>query len=326
VENGMTLRPDIEALLQARIDGTFTDPERVELNRLLATDRDVRARAAEVDQLAELIDALGDVDPPAGLTEQILSAVSAHRTSAPAEHTTRIARFESKATRAARSGARMDGGIVMGKKVMWGLAAAAVIALAVLNYTGVLPPRDGTEGTIGAAKRYQAKQIGDTDVALGDTSAQAFVQSDEFDQMMRDSNVRQALSNDAVRQALANGAVRDALASEALRQALAAPGVAAALANHSLRQALATPGLAAALSQPQLNIALNSPGVAAALANSNLRTALSAQGFAKALASPQLAAALASPGVAAALSSQALTNALANASPLQCSPALRSVH
>ena len=37
----------------------------------------------------------------------------------------------------------MDGGIDDGQEGMWGLAAAAVIALAVLKFTGILPPREG---------------------------------------------------------------------------------------------------------------------------------------------------------------------------------------
>ena len=154
----MSVRPEIESLLQARVDGTLTDAELAELNRLLATDRDVRLRAAEIDALAEMIDALGDVDPPAGMTDQILSAIATHPVNVPVAHNARIATFESNTSRATHSGARVDGGTVMGKKLMWGLAAAAVIALAVLNYAGIIPPKEGTEGTVGAAKRYSASQ------------------------------------------------------------------------------------------------------------------------------------------------------------------------
>ncbi len=142
----MTLRPDHETLLQGRIDGTLTDDERAQLDRLLATDSDVRSRAAELDRLAELLDSFGDVEPPAELTQQILSAIGARDVDEAAHDTARITTFDSNASRVARSGARMDGGTVMGKKMMWGLAAAAVIALAVLNFTGVLPPNEGTEG------------------------------------------------------------------------------------------------------------------------------------------------------------------------------------
>jgi hypothetical protein len=36
----------------------------------------------------------------------------------------------------------------MGKKVMWGLAAAAALALIVMKFTGFPPTGDGTEGTV----------------------------------------------------------------------------------------------------------------------------------------------------------------------------------
>jgi anti-sigma factor RsiW len=105
----MSVRPEIESLLQARVDGTLTDAELAELNRLLATDRDVRLRAAEIDALAEMIDALGDVDPPAGMTDQILSAIATHPVNVPVAHNARIATFESNTSRATHSGARVDG-------------------------------------------------------------------------------------------------------------------------------------------------------------------------------------------------------------------------
>ena len=53
------IHPDHEALLQGRIDGTLTSDERERLDGLLATDTDVRARADELDRLAELLDSLG---------------------------------------------------------------------------------------------------------------------------------------------------------------------------------------------------------------------------------------------------------------------------
>jgi hypothetical protein len=52
--------------------------------------------------------------------------------------------------------------------------------------TGLPPVDKGVEGTIGAAKRYQAQQISDKDVVLGDTSAQQFIQSDTFVRLLKD--------------------------------------------------------------------------------------------------------------------------------------------
>src|SRR5438094_925847 len=53
-------------------------------------------------------------------------------------------------------------------RVILGLVVVAVAGIAVAHYTGVFPPKSGLEGTIGAAKRYQATQITDKDVVLQD--------------------------------------------------------------------------------------------------------------------------------------------------------------
>ena len=100
----------------------------------------------------------------------------------------------------------------MRTKVLWGLAAAAAIVLAVLAYTGFPPDTGGSEGAIGAAKRYQAGQIAASDVKLGDQAAQEFLQSDLFDRLRKDETVVAALSNPAIAKALADPAFMKAIA------------------------------------------------------------------------------------------------------------------
>ena len=92
----------------------------------------------------------------------------------------------------------------MRTKVLWGLAAAAAIVLAFFSVTGFPPTLGGTEGAIGAAKRYQAGQIAASDVKLGDQSAQEFLQSDLFDKLMKDESVRKALTDPALVKAIAD--------------------------------------------------------------------------------------------------------------------------
>ncbi|HEY2924121.1 MAG TPA: hypothetical protein VGJ98_04075, partial [Candidatus Eisenbacteria bacterium] len=64
--------------------------------------------------------------------------------------------------------------------IILGLAVVGVVGLAVAHFTGIIPPKSGLEGTIGAAKRYQATQITDKDVVLADPQIQALLQSDLF--------------------------------------------------------------------------------------------------------------------------------------------------
>src|SRR5437867_3537270 len=65
-------------------------------------------------------------------------------------------------------------------RVILGLVVVAVAGIAVAHYTGGFPPKSGLEGTIGAAKRYQATQITDKDVVLQDPQIVALLQSDLF--------------------------------------------------------------------------------------------------------------------------------------------------
>ena len=78
------------------------------------------------------------------------------------------------------------------------VAAAVLVVAGLAGYvalTGIYPPKAGTEGAIGAATRYQAPQITDTDVALQDATVQAFLQSDVFHELSINPTFRKAVSN-----------------------------------------------------------------------------------------------------------------------------------
>ena len=91
----------------------------------------------------------------------------------------------------------------MARKAMIGLAAAAAVVLVTFAITGYPPIGKGTEGTIGQANRYQSAQpqLAASDVKLGDTAVQEFMQSDIFDRLMKDENARKLLSDEALRRA-----------------------------------------------------------------------------------------------------------------------------
>ena len=74
------------------------------------------------------------------------------------------------------------------KKVIWGLAAAAVVVLGVWLVNGRPDIGGPAAGTVGVAKRYAAPQIADEDVKL-EASAQtiqAFLDSEAFARVMAD--------------------------------------------------------------------------------------------------------------------------------------------
>jgi hypothetical protein len=244
------------------------------------------------DELDRLLDALGPAEPPADFLEGVMRQVKATTPAAPSL----TAMPEHRDNHA-------HGGTGMGKKVMWGLAAAAALALIVMKFTGFPPTGDGTEGTVGAAKRYQAPQMTASDVAVAPDEAQAFLQSDTFDRLIKDEDTRQML---------ANPSFRGGLASAEFRSALASPEMMRALSNPELRQALANPQMRQALANPEMRQALASAELRQALASPEMTQALASPAFARALADPALAQAMASPRMAAALASPALRQALNN--------------
>jgi len=69
------------------------------------------------------------------------------------------------------------------RKLLIGVSAVAVAA-GVLWVGQYYPPKNGeTAGTIVPAHRYQAKQVSDADVALGDNSTALMMQTDSFQEI-----------------------------------------------------------------------------------------------------------------------------------------------
>jgi hypothetical protein len=190
------IRPELEALLHGALDNTLTVEERAELARILGESPEARERAAELSALAGLIESLGPADAPAGLVDHVLSQVSHH------PHVIRHATFQR--------------GVAVNKKILFGLAAAAAIVLAVITYNSNPPATVGTEATIGAAQRAQAPQIAASDVKLGDTSAQDVLQTAEWDEIMKDEDLRTALQDEGFRQELLKRDYRASLTDDAL--------------------------------------------------------------------------------------------------------------
>src|SRR6185295_2596128 len=101
----------------------------------------------------ERIDGLDEIDPPDTLVTSVMSRI--------AEQPTTVGRW--------------SGGRVMANKAFWGIAAAAAVLIVVGLVVGYPPVGKGIEGTIGAAKRYQAEQIKKEDVKTTDGELQAFL-------------------------------------------------------------------------------------------------------------------------------------------------------
>jgi hypothetical protein len=266
----------------------------------------------EHDRIAELLHEVGEVEPPMGLVREVMA---------------RVAQIGSNNTVQPAS-EQAHGGAEMTRKVLWGVAVAAVVVIGVMRFVGFPQVNDGVQGTIGAAKRYQAEQISSKDVKLQDAELQTLLQSDAWAKVTRDKaawsaitnkDVQRVLAASGVQAVLANQAVMGALADQAVQQALATPGVVAALSSQAVQQALASQavqqilasqGAQAAMASSAMQAALATPGVQQALSSQAFMAALNSQAFVAALANQGFYAAMASQSVQAVLASQALMNAL----------------
>jgi citrate lyase gamma subunit len=265
-----------------------------------------------------LLQDLGPADPPAGLVENVMARIALDTRN---QATGRVVPFN-------------KGGIAMTRKAMWGIAAAAAVLLGVFAVRGFPPVGRGTEGTVGAAKKYQAPQIAAKDVVLGDAVAQEFLQSEAFDHLMKDRDARSLLSSGVLNSylkdprfidAIRNPSVRDALASQAVVEVFATVDARGALeaqikaqmAGAGVKQASADELRPAAramvarlLSDQAIASVMRLDVVRAALDDGAFRSLMSSPGAAAAMKGNVLAAAVAQQGFKAAVLSGKLESSL----------------
>ena len=296
----MTLRPDVDRLIQGGLDGTLPSGERETLERLIATDAEARGRVADLNQLSEMLQSLGSAEPPATLVQDVLARIS----QSPVRRS-----IYSPSVSIRPSAPRGD--IGMNKKIVWGLALAAVLVIVVMRLAGYPPVSEGTEATIGTAQRYQAPQIQAKDVAVGDTSVQALMQTETWDAIMKDETLRTLLQDANLRASLQDPELRLALAHTDILRALRGPALGRQLTDAALLRALEDPELAAKLNNPGLTKKLlGDPGLARSLNDENLRAALRNQVFVNALRNSEFRTQLVRANVAAALAGPAFQMAL----------------
>lgn len=291
------IRPELDALIQGALDRSLTPDEQSRLSRVLSEDPEARARAAELTELAGLIESLGQADAPAGLVDHVLAHVS---------HSPHAVRHST-----------IPRGVPVNKKILFGLAAAAAIVLAVITYTSNPPATVGTEATIGAAQRAQTPQIAPQDVKLGDTSTQAVLQTETFDAIMKDETLRNMLQDAQLRAQLQDAALRQALQDEAILRALRDPGLARSIADENLSRALVDPELAKKFDDASLRNLLSNRAFAEALRNQSFRNHLARNGVAAALAGAAFQQALRDRNFEAAMRSPQFAEAMARAARVQ---------
>jgi hypothetical protein len=283
---------ELDALLQGALDNTLTPDEQARLAAMIRDSREARDRAAAFDELTGLIESLDPAAPPTGLVDHVLAEVS-HR-----PYAVRPSTFER--------------GVSLNKKILFGLAAAAAIFLAVITYNSYPRPTEGTEATIGAAQRAQAPQIAAQDVKLGDTSAQDVLQTETFDAIMKDPAVRTMLQDAELRVHLQNDLLQRALQDDNIKTALKDPGMVRWLQDPAFVSALSNPDMVYKFNETNARVMLTNRAFADALKNQSFRELISRNGVAAALAGAAFQQALHDSGFTAAMHSQQFAAQLSN--------------
>jgi hypothetical protein len=290
-------RQDLDALIQGALDHALAPEEQAQLARMISESPAARERAAQFQELAALIESLGPADAPLGLANHVLSKVSHHPR--------------------AISPSTFPRGVAVNKKILFGLAAAAVIVLAVITYNSNPPATEGTEATIGAAQRAQAPQINPSDVKLGDTATQDVLQTETFDAIMKDETLRTLLQDAELRKRLQDAELRKALQDDGIRRALADPNMARRLQDEALRRALNDPELRKKFDDANMRALLANRAFADALRDDNFRKLLMRAEARAALAGDAMARALRDPRFDAALRSPRFAESLARGARVQ---------
>lgn len=291
------IRPELEALLQGALDDTLTPDERERLGRLMTESPDARARAAQLGQLTNLLDSLGPADAPVGLVHDVLAQISSQ------PHSIR------------RS--TPNRGTPVNKKILFGLAAAAAIVLAVITYSTNPPATEGTEATIGAAQRAQTPQIATKDVALGDTSAQDVLQTELWDQLAKDEDLRTLLTDANFREHLTDLELRRALGDDTMLRALQAPNLKRLLEDQAIVRNLDNQEAAKKFNDTNLRQLVSNRAMANALKNTTVRAQLLKTGAAAAMLRPTFKNWMRSQGVDKALRSEAFARHMARGARIQ---------
>jgi len=177
------------------------------------------------------------------------------------------------------------GGDTLIKKVLIATAAAAAIVLGIALWTGYPPvPGEGTEATVGAAQRYQAKQMTDKDVVLGDAAAQTFLQSEGFDRLIKNEKARAFL-----KKASKDPQLLSALTSPQFVALMREQRVTELLAKDNLIALMRHPELLQALRRTDFVDAMHSDAFLALLTKRDIQAALTARDFEAAMKAPGVA-------------------------------------
>ena len=241
------IHPDLDALLQGALDNTLTPEEQARLARMISESREARDRAAAFEQLAGLIESLGPAD-------------SARR----AWSTTFSRKFRIAPMQFVPS--TFERGVTVNKKILFGLAAAAAVVLAV-DHLQQLPASHRGDGS---DHRRRPARAGAPDRRAGREA-------------WRHQRAGRAADRDLRRDHEGRDAAHDAAGRRGARSCCRTPSCGTLCRTTPSDVALNDPTFRQKISDPALHRALDDPAAAKKFDDANMRALLSNRAFADAL-------------------------------------------
>jgi len=160
-------------LIHQEIDGANTPDESRQLQEYLSQDPTARQMYGELLTLAGMMARVPQAEASANVQKIVMNSIDPkryHRRKNIGEYLYHKVNPDPHPSTQSKEDSMKSKVIFTGL----GMAMAVVIYFAFV-YPWPSPVESGTEGTIGAAKKYRSEQIGDKDVQLGDQSGSSTV-------------------------------------------------------------------------------------------------------------------------------------------------------
>lgn len=214
----MLNKDQIELIQREILDepGANTPEESARVRALVAADPEAQALAAELCEVANAFERVGERAPPPRLKHAIL-----------AELPDRTPRKSWLAVLLESTTRRMEEMVMTKKAILIGATAVAMVIVGAYAVTGY-PHLGGAAGTIGdsisgvqQAARYHGRALTQADVTLDNPQIAALFQNHEVLSLVKSDAFREVMQSDAFRALQQNGAFRAILATAAFQNVMA---------------------------------------------------------------------------------------------------------
>src|SRR5215831_4029433 len=214
------LNTDQIELIQREIDGANTPEDSARVRALVAADPEAQALLAELREVGQLFERVGERAPPPRLKQGILAALQTPHVEMPQSISRWFAVLLQSTTE------RLEEMVMTKKAILIGATAVAIVIAGAYVVTGY-PRLGGAAGTIGdsisgvqPAARYHGRALTQGDVTLDNPQIAALFQNHEVLALVKSDAFREVMKSDAFHMLQQNGAFREILSTQAFHMVM----------------------------------------------------------------------------------------------------------